>query len=38
LIGNHEKAQKTLGWKPVRSDLELQIRDAWNWMAKGIGR
>jgi len=38
LIGSHEKAQKTLGWKPVRSDLELQIRDAWNWMAKGIGR
>jgi UDP-arabinose 4-epimerase len=34
LIGALERAQKLLGWKPTRSDLELQITDAWNWMTK----
>jgi UDP-arabinose 4-epimerase len=34
LIGALERAQKLLGWKPARSDLELQISDAWNWMTK----
>jgi UDP-glucose 4-epimerase len=32
LIGTLEKAQTLLGWRPERSDLELQISDAWNWM------
>jgi UDP-arabinose 4-epimerase len=32
LIGSPERAQAVLGWKPARLDLEIQIRDAWNWM------
>ena len=31
LIGSSERAQKTLGWKPERSSLDVQIKDAWNW-------
>jgi UDP-glucose-4-epimerase GalE len=34
LIGTFDRAQATLGWKPTRSDLGIQIRDAWNWMRK----
>jgi UDP-arabinose 4-epimerase len=34
LVGALEGAQTLLGWKPARSDLELQITDAWNWMTK----
>jgi UDP-arabinose 4-epimerase len=34
LIGDARRAQALLGWKPSRSDLEGQIRDAWNWMLK----
>jgi UDP-glucose-4-epimerase GalE len=34
LIGNAERALALLGWKPTRSDLEIQIADAWNWMDK----
>jgi UDP-glucose-4-epimerase GalE len=34
LIGALGGAQTLLGWKPARSDLELQITDAWNWMTK----
>lgn len=34
LIGTLERAQTLLGWRPERSDLELQISDAWNWMKK----
>jgi UDP-glucose-4-epimerase GalE len=34
LIGALGRAQTLLGWKPARSDLELQITDAWNWMTK----
>jgi UDP-arabinose 4-epimerase len=34
LIGDARRAQALLGWKPSRSDLEGQIRDAWNWMRK----
>jgi UDP-arabinose 4-epimerase len=34
LIGAPEMAQTLLGWKPARSDLELQIIDAWNWMTR----
>ena len=32
LIGNASRARALLGWQPTRSDLETQIRDAWNWM------
>ena len=35
LIGTAEVAAKRLGWKPQRSDLALQIGDAWMWMTKG---
>lgn len=31
LIGSSERAQKTLGWKPERSSLDVQIKNAWNW-------
>src|SRR5882724_1936237 len=31
LIGKTERAKALLGWSPARSDLELQVRDAWNW-------
>lgn len=31
LIGKTERAKELLGWSPKRSDLELQVRDAWNW-------
>jgi UDP-arabinose 4-epimerase len=36
LVGSFVKAQTLLGWWPERSDLELQISDAWNWMKKTI--
>lgn len=32
LIGKAERARTLLGWTPARSDLELQVRDAWNWI------
>jgi UDP-arabinose 4-epimerase len=32
LIGNATRARSLLGWQPRRSDLEMQIRDSWNWM------
>lgn len=35
LIGKADAAARILGWKPARSDLALQIADAWNWMCKG---
>jgi UDP-glucose-4-epimerase GalE len=38
LVGSHERALATLGWKPARSDLEIQIRDAWNWMQTAAER
>jgi UDP-arabinose 4-epimerase len=34
LIGAAECARALLGWKPARSDLKIQIADAWNWMTK----
>ena len=34
LIGKADAAAKLLGWKPARSDLALQIGDAWKWMMK----
>jgi UDP-glucose 4-epimerase len=36
LIGAFDRAQATLGWKPARSDLQIQIRDAWNWMRGAV--
>jgi UDP-arabinose 4-epimerase len=35
LIGDFRRAQTQLGWEPARLDLEIQIRDAWNWMQVG---
>ncbi len=32
LVGLAERAHSILGWKPRRSDLEIQVSDAWNWM------
>lgn len=32
LIGKAERAKTLLGWAPTRSDLEMQVRDAWNWL------
>jgi UDP-glucose-4-epimerase GalE len=34
LVGNASRARAVLGWQPIRSDLEEQIRDAWNWIIK----
>jgi UDP-arabinose 4-epimerase len=34
LIGSSERARELLGWKPARSELVVQIQDAWNWMTK----
>ena len=31
LIASNEKARKVLGWEPVRSELPVILRDAWNW-------
>jgi UDP-arabinose 4-epimerase len=32
LIGNASRAHALLGWKPTRSNLEVQMADAWTWM------
>src|SRR5262249_51598114 len=32
LIGDASRAHTVLGWKPARSDLKMQIADAWSWM------
>jgi UDP-arabinose 4-epimerase len=32
LIGSSDRARDLLGWKPARSELAVQIQDAWNWM------
>jgi UDP-glucose-4-epimerase GalE len=34
LIGDASKARTLLDWKPIHSDLETQIRHAWNWMLR----
>jgi UDP-glucose 4-epimerase len=36
LIGAFDRAQATPAWEPARSDLEIQIRDAWNWMRGAV--
>jgi UDP-arabinose 4-epimerase len=38
LVGSLERARAILGWEPARSDLEIQIRDAWNWMHSDVPR
>lgn len=35
LVGSADRAKDTLGWEPARSDLSVQIADAWNWMNRG---
>lgn len=32
LIGDASRARKRLGWSPIRSELTVQIEDAWKWM------
>lgn len=32
LVGDATRCRSTLGWQPARSELHLQIADAWNWM------
>lgn len=34
LIGTLEEALSLFGWKPERSDLEVQVRDAWKWVTR----
>ena len=38
LVGSAKKARAVLGWQPSRSDLEIQVRDAWKWMRSRIER
>ena len=35
LIGDSRRARALLGWQPRRSELAVQIADAWNWMRSG---
>jgi hypothetical protein len=38
LIGDASRAPALLGWRPARSDLTMQIEDAWKWMqARQLG-
>ena len=32
LIGSADRARVRLGWTPARSDLEVEIADAWRWI------
>jgi len=32
LIGDASRARELLGWSPARSDLRVQLTDAWRWM------
>lgn len=34
LVGSSEKAQRTLGWKPIYSDIDTIVAHAWNWHQK----
>ena len=31
LIASSNKAKKVLGWNPTRENIEVMIKDAWNW-------
>lgn len=35
LVGSATRAKAILGWMPARSKLEIQIRDAWNYLTMG---
>ena len=32
LVGSAERARTLLGWTPTRSELDVQISDAWKWL------
>jgi len=34
LIGDASRAREILNWNPIRSELQIQISDAWRWMLK----
>ncbi|KGO24011.1 hypothetical protein Q757_08615, partial [Oenococcus alcoholitolerans] len=34
LVASPKKAEEVLGWKPKLSNVEDEIRTAWNWMTK----
>jgi UDP-glucose-4-epimerase GalE len=34
LIGDASRAHAFLNWKPTRSELQIQISDAWRWMTR----
>jgi len=34
LVANSQKLQQTLGWRPVRSDLDHIVRDAWDFFVR----
>jgi len=38
LIGAANRAHSRLGWRPERSELEIQIADAWRWMMQSRQR
>jgi UDP-glucose-4-epimerase GalE len=38
LIGDASRARALLGWHPKRSELSVQIADAWNWMNVSRGQ
>ena len=34
LVSDASKAMKTLGWTPQFTDIEISVRDAWDWFSK----
>jgi len=38
LVGSRERARAILSWEPTRSELAVQLRDAWNWMQTATAR
>jgi UDP-glucose 4-epimerase len=37
LVASHQLAERELGWKPERGELETMIEDAWRWMRSNPG-
>ncbi|MBK1634885.1 UDP-glucose 4-epimerase GalE, partial [Rhodovulum adriaticum] len=35
LVSGSVRAERDLGWRPERSDLETMIADAWRWHQRG---
>ncbi len=35
LVSGSTRAERELGWRPVRSDLDTMIADAWRWYRRG---